>query len=130
MASSPVLDGSLPLAPAKEPRPKVTRFPFTFSLLWPKNDRRQAALIEQAIAKKQYREVITLVKKELDRVIERYSQGVPNSSETTILTMLGLDGREYLEIARRNASPPSDPVPGERALAAYLYLLQAIERSK
>ncbi len=103
---------------------------FTFSFLWPKAEREHAVQIEHTIVKRRYREVITLVKEELDRVIAIQRKGVPHSSETTILALLGLDGREYLEISRLNVTPPSEPVSRERALAAYLFLLQAVERSK
>jgi signal recognition particle receptor subunit beta len=113
-----------------ESRPKIPIFPFTFSALWPKDQRHRAALIEHAIAKKQHKQVVKLVKKELDRVVALHRQGVPNSSETTILALLGLDGRAYLEIARLSVSPSVDAIPHEKALAIYLYLLQAIERSK
>jgi mutual gliding-motility protein MglA len=113
-----------------EPRPKVSMVPFSFSALWPKSDRHRASLIENAIATKQHKQVIRLVKKELDRIVALHRQGVPNSSETTILALLGLDGREYLEIARLSISSEADNISHEKALAIYLFLLQAVERSK
>jgi signal recognition particle receptor subunit beta len=112
-----------------ESKSKTPSLPFSFAELWPEADRPRAGVIEHAIAKKELNDAIKLIRKELDRIIAFHRQSVPNSSERTVLALLGLDGREYLEIARFCISDARE-VTHERVLAAYLFLLQAIEQGK
>lgn len=109
--------------------PATVAVPFTFARLWPEARRTRATAIERTITRGRYHDAVKVIKKELDNVVAFHRKSVPNSSETTILALLGLDGREYLEIARLSMSQESD-VTAERALAAYLFLLQALEQSR
>jgi signal recognition particle receptor subunit beta len=101
--------------------------PFSFSPLWPESSRSRAIEIEAAVSRGRYKDAIRLVSHELDIIITRQSRGLPKSSAETIIALLGLDGRQYIEITKLAISPETN-LSRKAALNAYLFLLQAIDR--
>ncbi len=106
---------------------------FSFSPLWPSADRPSALAIEQAMADGRDREAMQLIWQALEAKIASVGEGLPDQSPVNIVSLLGLDGRQYLKIAKvarlnRDGSP-GQVVGRPVLLKAYLFLIQAISAS-
>jgi len=100
----------------------------SFVSLWPSQAQQEAISIENSIKEKKLNNAIQLILEEIEKIITLHSKGLPNTSEDQIISLLGLDGRQYLRISSLAISP-NENISQEDVLSAYLFLLQAIQKN-
>lgn len=99
----------------------------SFSQFWPPEDRNRIVEIEQAIADDRFDDAVAAIWSELERLITYAKQGLPGNTHESVIALLGLDGRQYLEVARIfHTSSAGGPVRKESLLRAYLFLLRTV----
>jgi hypothetical protein len=101
--------------------------PLSFVPLWPEASVERAEEIEKAISGGYTTAAVRMIWKEIERLTEEAGSGVPNHSSEQIISLLGLDGRQFLQIARL-AARDEDEIDEPAALDAYLFLLQVVRR--
>jgi signal recognition particle receptor subunit beta len=119
----------LPRAPEQPAAGPVARL--SFAALWPLADRERAELIESAVAGSRNADAARAIWQDLTRILESAGHGLADQNPSGVIALLGLDGRDYLDIARlaRTAEAGAE-VPRERLLRAYLFLLEALRRTR
>ncbi|MDD5306723.1 MAG: GTPase domain-containing protein [Deltaproteobacteria bacterium] len=102
----------------------------SYAALWPAADRDRAAAIESAIEEGRNADATRAVWQELTCILDSAGHGLTDQSPSSVIALLGLDGRGYLDISRlaRTAEAGAE-VPRERVLRAYLFLLEALRRT-
>ncbi len=102
-------------------------WPITFDTLWPESTRDRVRAIERSISDERNREAICDIWEEIGRLLAVAKEGLPNSSDDSVVSLLGLSGREYLAVARfvRRALQHGD-IPREALLRSYVFLLQTV----
>ncbi len=101
----------------------------SFSDLWPKEQRKYPDSIELAIKEQRDHHAIGAIWKELDRILTIAGEGLPDGSTERVIALLGLNGRQYLEVSRLSrAAQNKEEISRESLLRAYMYLLQAVSQ--
>ncbi len=103
----------------------------SFAALWPESDRNRIIPIESAISEGRTGEAIQAIRQEVERLLSAVGEGLPGASIDTLISILGLSGSQYLEIARHeHISSQGKEILGEDVLKAYLFLLQTVRTAK
>ncbi len=99
----------------------------SFGAMWSMADRHKAVAIENAIAEKRDDEATLAIWEEISRQVEIARDGLPNCSAESVISLLGLDGRQYLEVARLTRLARTEKtIPRGALLRAYAFLLQLV----
>ncbi|MCP4679284.1 MAG: gliding motility protein [Deltaproteobacteria bacterium] len=99
----------------------------SFVSLCPASDQYRIISIESAISEGRNSEAIQAIRQELERLLSAAGKGLSGASIDTIISILGLSGSQYLEIARQERlSSQGKEISGKEVLKAYLFLLQTI----
>lgn len=99
----------------------------SFSAMWSMADRHRAVSIENAIVEKRDDEAAVLIWEEIARQVEIARDGLPTCPAENVISLLGLDGKQYLEVARLTRLARTEKtIPKGALLRAYAFLLQLV----
>jgi mutual gliding-motility protein MglA len=128
---TPPLQMPAPQPPAPSRPAALSPAILSFAALWPQADRERAELIESAVAEGRNAHAARAIWEDLTRILDSAGHGLADQNPSSVIALLGLDGRDYLDIARlsRTAEAGAE-VPRERLLRAYLFLLEALRRTR
>ena len=102
---------------------------FTMVPLWPEPAKKRGMEIETAICERRYLDAARLIAAELDLILTIHRRGKENLSTHTLTALLGLEAGRYEAVISLAASRASDIVLAD-VLSAYLFLLEAIDKSR
>ncbi len=107
--------------------PAAGEYLLSFAPLWPLGSEAKAQDIERAIAENRSEDAIKAIWEEIEKSLHDLKTAVSDTSEKSIIALLGLDGRQYLEIAHlaRQKNLVDTPMTGT-LLRSYLFLLQLL----
>lgn len=99
----------------------------SFADLWRPEERDRPAAIERAIGAGDDAAAARAIWKELERMLTTTGKELAWSSPAGMVSLLGLDGGRYLEVARLAAlAADGRPIPRGKLLRAYLFLAQTV----
>jgi len=97
----------------------------SFASLWREAERGRPAAIERALTGGDDRAAARLIWEELQRLLVTTGKELSWSSPAGMVSLLGLDGRRYLEVARLAAlAADGRQIPRKKLIEAYLFLAQ------
>lgn len=131
-AATPTLEPPRPPTPDPAPPTEPPGVPtgdtggsITLATLWQDGERDRPSAIERAIVEGRDREAARMIWRELDRLLTGTGRELSWSSPAGMVTLLGLDGRLYLAVARLAArAADGQPISRDKLLEAYLFLAQ------
>ena len=118
------IDQSLQLRRAAQTVPRFTMVP-----LWPEAAKKRGMEIETAICERRYLDAARLISAELELIFTIHRRGKEGCSTETLVAFLGLEAGRYHAVTALAAAKASDIVLAD-VLGAYLFLLQAIDKSR
>ncbi|MCU0661908.1 MAG: GTPase domain-containing protein [Myxococcota bacterium] len=99
----------------------------SFAAMWPAPQRHLSEGIERSIASGHDRQAALAIWKELERVLTTAAEGLPGVSKETVVALLGMDGRQYMEVARLAQMASSEKALSHTALLkAYIFLVHLV----
>lgn len=99
----------------------------SFAALWPMPQRHIAEDIERLIADGQDHRAVLAIWKEIGRLVDTAAEALPGAPRESVVVLLGVDGRKYVELARLAQMASSEKALAHSSLLeAYLLLLNLV----